>query len=116
MRINVVEAPRPTEPTTRHDFATATPARAATVAARQHGPECSKKTPEQRMRETILKDLGLTEEDLEAFSPERTKSVEARIAERIGNRLEIQARKKLEAISATRAALRNARGLSLARL
>ena len=107
MRINVFEAPRATE-TARH--------RNTPPAAAGHGPESPQKTPEQRMRETILTDLGLTEDDLKAFSPERTKSVEARIAERIGNRLEIQARKKIEAITATRAALRNARGPNLARL
>lgn len=46
-----------------------------------------KKTPEERMRDSILKSMGLTEEDLNSMSPSERKSVEEMIARRIKERI-----------------------------
>lgn len=42
-----------------------------------------KKTPAQRLREDILKKLGLTESDLESMPPDKRAAVEQQIAEEI---------------------------------
>ena len=46
-----------------------------------------KKTPEQRLREQILKAMDLTEEDLEGMPPEQRKAIEEKIAEIIKEKL-----------------------------
>ena len=46
-----------------------------------------KKTPSERLREQILKSLGLTEEDLESMTPEERKAVETQIAQMIKNQI-----------------------------
>ncbi len=46
------------------------------------------KTPQQLMREAILKDLGYTEEDLDAMDPKERAKVEAKIAELIRKKIE----------------------------
>lgn len=45
--------------------------------------EYMKKTPEQRMREAILRKMGLTEEDLKNMPPEKRAAVEETIAAKI---------------------------------
>jgi len=41
------------------------------------------KTPAQRMRDSILKSMGLSEDDLKSMSPEKRKAVEETIRQRI---------------------------------
>lgn len=45
------------------------------------------KTPVQRMRDAILKELGLTEDDLKALPPEQQASIEETIGKKIRERL-----------------------------
>lgn len=45
------------------------------------------KTPEERLRENILKSMGLTEEDLEGMPPEQRKAIEDKIREIIKEKL-----------------------------
>jgi hypothetical protein len=42
-----------------------------------------KKTPEERMRDSILKSMGMTEEELESLPPEQRKAIEDKIKELI---------------------------------
>lgn len=49
------------------------------------------KSPAEKMRDSILKDMGLTEEDIEDMPPERQKAVEAEIAERMKDKAQMQA-------------------------
>jgi len=65
------------------------------AAARKDFLDYMKKTPMQRMREAILKEMGLTEEDLKAMDPEKRDEVEAAIAEKIKERLRAQAQEKV---------------------
>ena len=51
--------------------------------ALQELEEYLKKTPIQRMRDAILKDMGLTEADLNAMPPEKRNAIEATIEARI---------------------------------
>ena len=46
-----------------------------------------KKTPEERMRDSILKSMGMTEEELESLPPEERKAVEDKIKEIIKERI-----------------------------
>ncbi|HEY4029235.1 MAG TPA: hypothetical protein VGM25_02745 [Caulobacteraceae bacterium] len=48
----------------------------------------AKETPAQRMRDAILKSMGLSEDDLKAMSPEKRKAVEDTIAQIIKQRAE----------------------------
>jgi hypothetical protein len=50
-------------------------------------------TPAQRMRDAILKSMGLTEDDLKRMSPEQRKAVEDTIREKIKNAAEEAAKK-----------------------
>ena len=49
--------------------------------------EYLRKTPAQHMRDAILEELGLTEEDLDAMPPEKRKAVEETIAAKIKEKL-----------------------------
>lgn len=49
--------------------------------------ELMKKSPEERLRDSILKSLGLTEDDLNSMPPEKRKMVEEMIAERIKDQI-----------------------------
>lgn len=51
--------------------------------ALQELEEFLKKSPIQRMRDAILKDMGLTEADLDAMPPEKRDAIEATIEARI---------------------------------
>ena len=88
-------------------------AREADATARENFLAYMKKTPEQRMREAVLKEMGLTEEDLKAMSPEEREATEAKIAERIKDRMELQEQKKAEETAAKQVALRSTRTLNL---
>ncbi|MEC5385457.1 hypothetical protein VVD49_06955 [Uliginosibacterium sp. H3] len=57
------------------------------------------KTPEQRMREAILKEMGLTEEDVAKMPPEERTAVEAAIADKVRERLLAQAQEHVNAAS-----------------
>lgn len=48
-------------------------------------------TPAEKMRDRILKEMGLTEEDIESMPPEQQKAVEETIAQRMQERAEMQA-------------------------
>ncbi|MGZ3274372.1 MAG: hypothetical protein ACXU82_07155 [Caulobacteraceae bacterium] len=53
----------------------------------------AKKTPAQRMRDAVLKSMGLTEDDLKAMSPEKRKAVEETIRQKIKDAAEQAAKK-----------------------
>ena len=53
----------------------------------------AKETPAQRMRDAILKSMGLSEDDLKAMSPEKRKAVEDAIAQKIKDAAEQAAQK-----------------------
>lgn len=57
------------------------------AAVAQELKDYLEKSPAQRLREVILKELGLTEEDLAKLPPEKRAAVEAEINERIRTRL-----------------------------
>lgn len=57
-------------------------------------------TPAQRMREAILKSMGLSEEDLKSMSPEKRKAVEETIQQRIKQAMEEAAAKGKKGIVA----------------
>jgi hypothetical protein len=61
----------------------------ADAATRQSFLDYMHKTPMQRMREAILDELGLTEEQLAAMPPEKRQAIETTIAERIKQRLHL---------------------------
>lgn len=73
----------------------------ASAAARNSGAskamsdfqDYANKTPAQRMRDAILKSMGLSEDDLKAMSPEKRKAVEDAIARKIKERAEEAAKK-----------------------
>ena len=47
------------------------------------------KTPEQRLRDSILKEMGITEEDLKAMPPEKQLAVGKEIAERLQDKIKL---------------------------
>ncbi|ATH82158.1 hypothetical protein NLY39_11890 [Pseudomonas sp. KHPS1] len=49
-------------------------------------------TPAEKLRDGILKEMGLSEEDIEALPPEQQKAVEEEIAQRMQERAEMQAK------------------------
>lgn len=79
--------------------------KAANDAAREEFFEYMRMTPAQRMREAILREMGLSEEALESLPPEEREKVEAEIAERIRARMLLQAE---EAAESTATALKTA--------
>lgn len=46
-------------------------------------------SPEQRMRDSILKDMGMTEEDLKNMPPEKQQAVAQEIAQRVQDKLQL---------------------------
>ena len=48
-------------------------------------------TPAEKMRDSILKEIGMTEEEIEALPPEQQKAVEEEIALRMEERAKMQA-------------------------
>ena len=63
------------------------PAQKSGNTAAEELAEYLRKTPAQHMRDAILKELGLTEEDLDAMPPEKRKAVEETIAAKIKEKL-----------------------------
>lgn len=53
-------------------------------------------TPAEKMRDAILKEMGLTEEEIAAMPPEKQKAIEEEIAQRMQQRAELQAAKEKE--------------------
>ncbi|WP_166219101.1 hypothetical protein [Pseudomonas atagonensis] len=47
------------------------------------------KTPEQRLRDSILKDLGITEEDIANMPPEKQLAVAKEIAQRLQDKMQL---------------------------
>lgn len=58
------------------------------------------KSPEQRMRDSILKEMGLTEDDIKAMPPEQQLAIGKQIAERMQDKMQIAAAEKQEKDSA----------------
>jgi hypothetical protein len=51
--------------------------------------EYMSKTPEQRLRDSILKEMGITEEDLKAMPPEKQQAVAQEIADRMKDKMQL---------------------------
>lgn len=51
-------------------------------------------SPAERMRDAVLKQLGVTEEDLKAMSPEKRQAIEKKMAEMIKEQVEADPSKK----------------------
>ena len=64
------------------------------MTAAEELEEYLKKTPAQHLREAILKEMGLTEEELDAMPPERRAVIEHTILEKIKERLQEHAGRK----------------------
>ncbi|AZC24961.1 MULTISPECIES: hypothetical protein [Pseudomonas] len=47
------------------------------------------KTPEQRLRDSILQEMGLTEDDLQSMSPERLMAINQEISQRMQDKLKL---------------------------
>lgn len=47
------------------------------------------KTPEQRLRDSILKEMGLTEDDIKAMPPEKQLAIGKEIAERLQDKMKL---------------------------
>lgn len=47
------------------------------------------KTPEQRLRDSILKDLGITEEDIANMPPEKQLAISKEIAQRLQDKMQL---------------------------
>lgn len=62
-------------------------ARAAHQAVVKDLQDYLNKSPAEHLRESVLKELGLTEEDLKAMPPEKRNAMEAKINQRIKERL-----------------------------
>ncbi|MDE3735696.1 MULTISPECIES: hypothetical protein [Pseudomonas] len=54
------------------------------------------KSPAEKMRDAILAEMGLTQEELDAMPPEQREAVEKEIAERFQQRMEMQAKEEEE--------------------
>lgn len=62
-------------------------AKAKRNALRQELDDYLSKSPAEHMRDAVLREMGLTEEDLAAMPPEKREALEAEIADRIKERL-----------------------------
>ena len=88
---NLVQTPEespPTEPTERKEQIST--ASIAPKTAAEELAEYLRKTPAEHMRDAILKEMGLTEEDLDAMPPEQRAAVEQTIAAKIKELLQAQ--------------------------
>ena len=52
------------------------------------------KTPEQRMHDSILKEMGITEEDLKAMPPEKQLAISKEIAQRMEDKMKLASTEK----------------------
>lgn len=67
---------------------------AAPSAVEQSFLDYARETPAQKMRDSILNSLGLTEKDLQAMDPKERAKVEAKIKELIKQKVEQATEKK----------------------
>ena len=81
-----------TPPPSASGFAFTKPA--APSAAEQAFNDYAKKTPAEKMRESILGAMGLTEEQLKAMSPKDREALEAKIREIMKHKIEEAMEKK----------------------
>jgi hypothetical protein len=88
---NVASAGAAAPPTTADASAAAHDSGASTAVS--DFLDYAKKTPAQRMRDAILKSMGLTEDDLKRMSPDQRKAVEDAIREKIKDAAEEAAKK-----------------------
>ncbi|MGE8151291.1 hypothetical protein ACQKP5_08600 [Pseudomonas vancouverensis] len=61
----------------------------STTSATDEFKDYMSKTPEQRLHDSILKEMGLTEEDLKAMPPEQQQAVAQEIANRMKDKIQI---------------------------
>lgn len=82
-------------------------AQAANAATLAEFREYMSKTPEQRMRDAILKEMGLSEEQLNALPAEEREAIEAAITAKIKERLLAQEQLKAEDLGSKMASNKN---------
>ncbi|MCK9797370.1 hypothetical protein M1B34_06335 [Pseudomonas sp. MAFF 302030] len=87
--------------------ATSTPeaTTATDASATAEFKEYMSKSPEQRMRDQILKELGITEESLQSMSPEQQLAIGKQIAERMEDKMKLAQADKDNGTSSTGAQL-----------
>lgn len=88
---------------TEQEQAAATKAKHASL--RQELDDYLSKTPEEHMRDAIMKEMGLTEADLAAMPPEKRQATEMEIGRRIKERLLAKAEAHPDAATLAQSAL-----------
>lgn len=66
-----------------------TDATAAAKSATDEFKDYMSKTPEQRLRDSILQEMGLTEDDINAMPPEKQQAIGKEIAERLQDKMKL---------------------------
>lgn len=79
-----------TEPASEPAVTTALPTASTESSALKEFKEYMNTPVAQRIRDQILKDLGITEEDLKTMSPEKREALEHQIADRIKDKANLQ--------------------------
>lgn len=74
-----------TAPTTSTPGATTATASAALTDFKDY----MSKTPEQRMRDSVLKEMGITEDDVKNMSPEKQLAIGKEIAQRVEDKMKL---------------------------
>lgn len=67
---------------------------ATAISATDAFKEYMSKTPEQRLRDSILQEMGLTEESFNALPPERQAAISKEIAQRMQDKLQMAQQEK----------------------
>ncbi len=67
----------------------ATSSKPAGTSATDEFKDYMSKSPEQRLRDSILKDLGITEEDIQSMPPEKQLAIGKEIAERLQDKMKL---------------------------
>jgi len=57
------------------------------------------KSPEQRMRDSVLKELGLTEDDIKTMPPEQQLAIGKEIAQRIEDKMKLAQAEKADSVT-----------------
>ncbi|WP_028683201.1 hypothetical protein [Pseudomonas chlororaphis] len=78
----LLQAPPPTASTAQANSATQS-------SALDEFKDYMSKSPEQRMRDRILEEMGITEEDLKNMPPEKQQAVAQEIAQRVQDKLKL---------------------------
>lgn len=81
-------------PTTTPEATTATQS-----AAMTDFKDYMSKSPEQRMRDSILKELGITEDDIKSMPPEQQLAIGKEIAQRIEDKMKLAQTEKAESVT-----------------